>query len=129
MNWVVVIEQTEPVVVVTAAQRPITLEVGHQGPAGPPATDQTATAATVLGGHRVVTLNADGEAEYADPSDPATYGTVVGITTGAALAGAAVQIRSVGQMIEPSWSWTPGDLLFLGTDGTITATPPTSGIL
>jgi hypothetical protein len=33
---------------------------------------------------------------------------------------------AVGEVIEPSWSWTPRSLIYLGIDGQLTAVPPTT---
>lgn len=121
---------------VTRIVGPTVVEVsvpGIQGPPGPqgpqgPASAQTLNlpAAHALSGHRAVVATTMGAA-YADPTNPAHQDAVVGITTGAALVGETATIQAVGEMTEPSWSWTPGLPIFVGAGGTLTHTPPSSG--
>ncbi len=103
---------------------------GLQGPPGPSgaAGVQTLTlpASHDLSGHRAVVATAAGAA-YADPGDPSYQDAVIGITTGAALAGETVSIQAAGEMVEPSWSWTPGQPIFVGASGALTQSPPANG--
>lgn len=95
---------------------------------GAPGSDHlTKTAGVALGGHRMVTLDAVGEAIYADSSILAHAHKVLGMTTGAAILGAPIDILRMGEFSEPSWSWILDEPLFLGTDGLLTQTPPVSG--
>lgn len=103
----------------------ITTALGYT-PAGG-GTDLTAVAGEALGGHRAVRL-VSGQAFYADQGNPAKT-AVIGITTGAANLGATVTIATAGEIIEPSWSWTPQQAVFLSTNGVLTQTPPMSGAL
>ena len=105
---------------------------GPQGEPGPPgsgtAVNQlviTGIAATALSGHRAVTRRPDGTIEYASADNPAHLNLPIWITTGAAAMGAPVDGVAYGELIEPTWSWTPGPL-FLGLNGTITQTVPTA---
>ena len=52
--------------------------------------------------------------------------SIAGVTTGAASEDATVTIMANGEMTEGSWSWSPGPV-WLGTSGTLTQTPPSSG--
>jgi len=88
-----------------------------------------AVAAVELGGHRVVVLDAAGEAIYADRSILSHRDKVLGVTTGAASAGADATIRTYGELTEPSWSWTLDEPVFLGLTGLLTQTVPTSGFV
>lgn len=103
---------------------------GLPGPPGPPgaAGAQTATlvAARDLSGHRAVAATASG-ADYADPDTPAHAGAVLGITTGAVLDGEQATIQTAGEMTEPSWTWTPGQTLYVGAMGQLASAPPTTG--
>lgn len=100
-----------------------------QGPAGPAGGEllRDYVAAQALGGHRAVALVAPGVVDYADVRNGAHCGLVVGITTGAVVAGALAEIRSFGQMAEPSWSWTPGEDVFLADDGLLSHLPSLGG--
>ena len=79
-------------------------------------------AAVVLGGHRVVTITGF----YAEPSDS---NIIAGVTKAAAISGSFVEITSKGLMTEPSWNWTPNAAIFVGPNGTLTQSPPTSGFI
>lgn len=81
-------------------------------------------AAVSIGGHRIVALNSNDEVVY-----PTVYTTAIGLSINAASIGSDVNIITTGYVVESSWSWIPGEPLFLSTDGQISQTPPTSGIL
>lgn len=125
MKTTVFAERVETVVVVAS---------GEQGPAGAPGpigpTGGSAlsyVAATPIGGHRVVALNASAKVIYADNTQMGQFGAVLGISLGAANADASVDILRMGEIEEPSWSWLLGQPVFLGTNGLLTQTPPTTG--
>jgi hypothetical protein len=99
-------------------------------PQGPPGLDGSGgtisgTAAAALGGHRALYLAADG-LRYSSADDPLTQ-DVLGISTGAAAQGAQVTMLAAGPLSDPSFAFVPG-LIFLGLNGVLTQTPPTSGI-
>lgn len=119
----IAVEMTTPTIVVSIPQG----EQGPQGPAGAAGgPDISVVASSALGGNRVVALNGSYEAEYADCSNPNHRNITVGVTTGAAALGDLVTVRLAGEMTEAGWSWTPRALLFLGTNGLLTETPPAS---
>jgi len=87
----------------------------------------TKTAGTILGGNRAVKVDtATGQVIYADYQDINEAETVLGITTGAAAALTPVTVLLVGQMTEPSWTWTPGLPIYLGSTGLLTQTASTT---
>lgn len=52
----------------------------------------------------------------------------VGITTQAGAAGDVVTVVAQGRVTDSSFTrFTPGEVVFIGADGTLTATPPESG--
>ena len=110
------------------------LEVGMQGPPGPAGLDGssasapyiTFSAAGPIGGNRAVRLTA-GLASYADSSALPDANLVLGITRGAAINGAPVQIQTSGLMAEPSWAWTADQPVFCGANGTLTQSAPAAG--
>lgn len=102
---------------------------GAPGPAGPDSNVVQYTAAVALGGHRVVVLNDDSEAIYADCGIPAHSIKILGLTTGAASAGGTATIRTGGEITEPGWTWTLNQPIYLGTAGVPTQTPPVSGFV
>jgi len=100
---------------------------GATGPAGSGVNTITRPAATALGGHRVVIINASGKAAYADKSQPTHVYAILGVTTGAAEQDADVEVQTFGEMQEPSFNWTLNQEIFLGANGQMTQTPPSSG--
>lgn len=105
-------------------------EVGPQGPAGPvgPAGGviELFTASENLGGHRAVKATADGKAAYAANTELASVAAFLGITIGAASIGAVASVQRAGQLVEPTWNWTPQQPVFLGVNGLLTQTPPSA---
>ena len=85
------------------------------------------TAGEALGGHRVVVLNAAAEAVYASNAVPEHLHKVLGLTTGAVILGAEATVQTGGEMIEPTWAWTLDAPIFLGENGLLTQTEPTTG--
>lgn len=78
-----------------------------------------------LGGHRLVQAGVDGRVVYADKDNGRG---LMGMTLGAALTGSPVRIAVSGIVREVSWSWDMSSPLFLGNNGLITQTPPTTGL-
>jgi hypothetical protein len=78
----------------------------------------TRVAGTALGGHLIV-RSAGGLAMYADAGTEAHGDDVLGLTLGAVAAGAPVEILTGGPITEPSWAWTPGQPVMLGSDGVL----------
>lgn len=104
-----------------------TLKRIQRGDPGIAANIVSYLAGAALGGHRAVLVDALGTAIYADKDTPAHYACVIGITQGAATIGASVAIQTYGEITEGSWTWTPLLPIYLGVNGTLTQTPPTTG--
>lgn len=85
------------------------------------------TAGEALGGHRAVYVGADAKAYYADPST-ADINQPFGITLSSAVLGGTLLVQGEGEIIEPSWTWVPGQI-YLGPSGTLTQTPVSTGSL
>lgn len=118
------IEIVDTILVEVESQGP----TGPQGPPGPAgASTLSLTAAIAIGGHRLVTTDASGHAIYADATIPTHANCVVGMSIGAAASGATVSVQSSGELSDPSFSYTPGQVLFLGSDGLVATNAPTSG--
>jgi hypothetical protein len=113
---------------VSATTTTSTVEVSNlRGPQGASAhATIVRPAGEALGGHRVVWLD-EGQAKYADAGDVATAAAAIGVTTGAADQDADATIQTYGSLSEPSWSWTPGLPIYLGSAGQLTQTPPAVG--
>jgi hypothetical protein len=106
---------------------------GNQGPEGRPGSGSVVTvqktAAVAVGGHRAVILNADDQVDYADNTVLSHRDVLFGLTTGAAAAGDLATIQTTGELTEPSWNWTPQQPIFLGVNGLLTQTAPSSPAL
>jgi hypothetical protein len=86
----------------------------------------TVTAGEALGGHRAVRVGADGLAWLAEPDSTARL--TIGITIGAAVAGADATIQVDGEIEEPGWAWADDEIVWLAAGGLLTQIPPTSGV-
>jgi hypothetical protein len=102
----------------------------EQGPPGPAGSAPVIAliAATDLSGHRVVMASGPGQANYASSDRPSDALLIVGITTGAASNGSFVAVQTGGELIEPTWSWSPGPI-YCGLNGALTQTAPSSGFI
>lgn len=112
------------------APRTTTLSMG-QGPSGPPGSAGGQylpyLAYTDLSGHRVLKTYTATQVGYADSSNTFDASSILGISTGAAVAGDRIDVQFFGTMIEPSWNWVPNRPVFCGPMGVLTQTPPTFG--
>lgn len=88
----------------------------------------TVIAGEVLGGHRAVFIGEDERAYYADASE-ATSRLTVGITTSAANEDDEIAIQAVAVLEHLGWSWSGEEPVWLGAEGLLTQTPPTSGYI
>lgn len=84
----------------------------------------TGVAASALSGHRVVTPAPDGLLDYASNDDVGDVNAPLWVTASAASQGSEVEALMFGSMIEPTWTWTPSQPVYLGTNGVLTQTPP-----
>jgi len=87
----------------------------------------TATAATPIGGHRLVVIT-DVGVEYFQASDTEYANKQVGFSTGAAEADALVTILPEGELVNPGWGLTQGAVYYAANNGLITRTAPNTGI-
>ncbi len=85
-------------------------------------------AAVTLSGYRAVYLAADGF-RYSSNDDLSTVGMCLGLTTGAAIAGSPVAVKSVGLISDPTWNFPEPGLIFLGRDGLLLMSSPTAPAL
>jgi hypothetical protein len=91
--------------------------------------DVIGTASGNLSGHRVVrSTGTDDLVDYADSTNPAHAGTVIGITLNAANNGTIVLIRATGEVSDPSFTFAPGPIYFDAL-GRLTQVLPTSGFM
>ena len=107
---------------------------GPQGPTGPIGptgpTDQITfrrIASGALGGQRMVKANPDGTVSYADTTDVADAGKVLGITDFAVADGEEVVIIREGLTEFEGWSFNVGLPVYLGENGLVTQTASPAG--
>jgi hypothetical protein len=73
---------------------------------------------TTLGGNRVLAIDpATGGWVYADCTNPDHADAVLGVSLAAISPGAQGDAVNQGEIVEPSWSWTIGQTLWVGTNG------------
>lgn len=83
----------------------------------------TAIASGAISGHTVVALSGV-TAASASCNTPAHATIPIGVTMGAAINGDTVTVATSGAITEPTWSWAPGDLVYLGAGGSLTQVAP-----
>lgn len=115
------------------AEVEVVAEAAPQGPPGPPgpsgveAARITRLAGIDIGGHRAIYVAEDNTFRYADAATEEGR-AVAGVTVGAASTGTAAYAQYAGELVEPSWSWSVGMPVFLGTNGMLTQSPLSSGL-
>lgn len=125
-----VVTNTNETLVVENTISGVLLSGGIQGPQGIPGESNTTlsmVAGSNLNGHTVVIT--DSNAKVVNPVVLADGDVLVGITTGAAIVDSVVEVQYTGTLVEPSWNWTLGLPIFVGPNGTLTQTPPSTGVL
>lgn len=100
-------------------------EKGDTGTAG--GTSEQRTAATALGGHRMVRAESDGRVGYASNDNPLHGDDTIGMTLGAALVGDPIEVQYHGVVAHTGWAWIPGEPVFLGRDGMPTQAASAAG--
>ena len=97
------------------------------GPAGQTLETIERTADVALSGHRAARGTSPSGADYCDSATPSHAAAFLGVTQGAASMGATATIQRTGTLTEGSWSWTPWLPVFVGANGTLTQSAPSSG--
>jgi hypothetical protein len=70
---------------------------------------------------------ADGTAHCADGENPTHSGLVIGITAEERAEGQPVTIQLAGEITNPAWNLSAGEVYYLALGGTISRTPPSRG--
>jgi hypothetical protein len=89
----------------------------------------TATASSNLSALRAVILDNAGQFAYADSGTPSHAYRVAGILPYAVPQDAEGVAYRLGEISDAVWNWIRGSPIFLGTNGQLTQTPPTTGFL
>ena len=90
--------------------------------------DVIGAAVGAVSGLKVVAAVSGGYS-VADPTNVAHAGMVVGVALTAAASGGTIHITSFGTMTDASWAWSLYTPVYLGLNGTLTQTCPTSGVV
>lgn len=128
------VEVSQPVVATCRDRTIEVVSIGTQGPRGqrgeigPAGGGAYGTAATPLGGHRVVYTASDG-LRYLDCSAPAHMLSFAGVTSEAIEAQAETTLLTAGSVVEPSWSWETGRPIYCGHDGVLTQSLPADSLV
>lgn len=107
------------------------LEAAAQGPRGPQGIPGPVGGATTvmvgaapISGHTAVALDADGLLIYADCTNPAHIGAVLGVVANAYGAGDSAVVQTSFDISHAGWAFTPGPI-FAGAGGALVqALPP-----
>jgi hypothetical protein len=134
---VVTITNTSPVVTVTDLAERITVnppsEIRVDIGVNPPVYNLTGHTIFVgsggVNGFQVVYLASNGTARPADGTNQTHAGKVIGLTTAAQPEGVPATIQLAGEIENPVWHLTPGEVYFLVVGGEISMTPPESGFV
>jgi hypothetical protein len=103
---------------------------GNQGEPGPVGLNAVAGyAAENLSGYRVIILNENNKFVYADGTNIAHFGRIIGISSGAIMQDALGNVLAYGLIIDPVWTWNINEPIFLGLHGAMTQIEPTTGFL
>jgi len=100
---------------------------GPRGPAGPPGTEgglATYPAAVAISGHTATALTADAEVVPADCMTLAHMLSVIGVTVGAAAAGADASVQRGGVIEHNGWSFVAGVPVVVGSAGALVQAVP-----
>ncbi|WP_051298826.1 hypothetical protein [Marinobacterium litorale] len=110
----------------SSAPPQVTLALTAPGPPGPPGDSIVSLqAGTTISALRAV-YELDGQVYPLDAGDADHIELLVGVTTTAASAGGNVSVQRFGKLSDSGWAWTPGTI-WLGANGALTQTPPTTG--
>lgn len=134
---VVTITNTVPVVTVTDRSERITVtpppEIRLDLGVNPPVFNLTGHSIFVgsggVNGFQVVYLASDSTARPADGTNQTHAGKVIGLAAAAQLEGVPAAIQLAGEIENPVWHLTPGEVYFLVAGGEISMTPPESGFV
>jgi hypothetical protein len=86
-------------------------------------------AATSLSALRVVTLDDSGQLIYADSGNLNHAFALIGILPAAVGLGNSIAVLTDGSLSDTNWNWNPRVPIFLGSNGQLTQTVPSSGFL
>lgn len=101
---------------------------GPPGPPGPATTSFPLTVAMTVSQAQVIASVADVPA-IADRSILAQCGGVLGVASTGVSGGGLITVQFAGELVITGWTWVGNTPVFLGLNGVLTQTPPTTGFL
>ena len=133
----VTVVNASPVVTITDLDKHVTVtppsEIHLDMGVNPPVYNLTGHSIFVgsggLNAFQVCFIALDGTARPADGTNPTHAGKVVGLASTAQPEGEPAIIQLAGEIENPMWHLTPGEVYFLVTGGEISMTPPESGFV
>lgn len=84
------------------------------------------TADTSLDAYKAVTFLTNGNVAYASSNNINHHDKVIGVTLNS---GTTVTVQSKGIVDNPSWNWTPNQIVYLGLNGNLTSDPFSGSIV
>ena len=92
-------------------------------------TDISLPTNSVISGFKVIRVDSSGFAKYASNDDITHNDKVIGVSTQSITDNTPVLVRTEGFMDDAGWTFTPGDPIYVGLNGSITQTVPSSGFI
>lgn len=86
-------------------------------------------AGEIISALRVIRISSLGRAVKASSANIADINRAIAVSITAASQGQNIITVTNGEIENAQWSWTPSAPIYLGVDGTLTQTPPTTGFL
>lgn len=86
-------------------------------------------ASGALSALRLVIVNESGQLAYADAATVSHAFRLVGLLPSAVVLGESIAVLTDGLISDSGWNWTLGSPIFVGSNGTLTQTPPETGFL
>lgn len=118
----VLVDEVEVVEVIAVAEQGPRGIQGIPGPAG--GATLVTVGATPISGHTAVALGADGLLIYADCTNPAHLGAVLGVVANAYGAGDSAVVQTSFDISHAGWAFTPGPVFAGAGGGLVQALPP-----
>lgn len=113
---------------VIAQQGSSGVSIADEGSSGTGTVTESFVASETISGFKVVKENSSGSVSLAD-KDQSDYGaSIIGVSTTSGGAGSSINVLRLGKIEDYSLNLTTGPL-FLGSNGDITSSIPTSGII
>lgn len=126
----VIVPAINPIAISVKVPQVIAIEI-NRGVKGDPGTSTSSPALPVAQNISALKIisNLNGQYDYANPLDPIAAWTIAGISLQSVNAGGLLAPVNNQVVKDQSWNWSRGSPVFLGTDGSLTQTPPTTGNL